>query len=43
MAHETQKNIHQILTFARLIKLNIMQKRPLNALAKPPNTPSPAN
>ena len=39
MAHKTQQNTTTITTFMRLIRLNIMHKRPLNSLTKP--TPRP--
>jgi len=39
MAHKTQQNIITITTFMRLIRLNIMQKRPLNSLTKPSPRP----
>jgi len=42
MAHQMQNNVRQILIFARLIKLNIMHKRPLGELAKQ-HKPPPFN
>lgn len=42
MAQATQKTIKQPLTFARLVKLNIMHKRTIDSL-KSPNQPPPKN
>ena len=39
MAQATQKNVKQPLAFARLVRLNIMHKRPINTLSKPLEPP----
>lgn len=38
-AHAAQKTIPQPLTFARLVRLNIMHRRPIADLIKPPPSP----
>ena len=42
IAHKTVEKGETITTFMRLLRLNLMQKRPLNALAKP-KIPPPTN
>ncbi len=39
IAHQTNVGLETITTFMRLIRLNLMQKRPINALAKPITKP----
>ncbi|MCG8562504.1 MAG: IS4 family transposase [Hyphomicrobiales bacterium] len=39
MAQATQKTVKQPLAFARLVRLNIMHKRPINTLSKPLEPP----
>jgi hypothetical protein len=39
MAHRAQKNVESALTFARLIRANIMHRRPLDSLATPKPPP----
>ena len=43
LAQATQKAVTSPLIFARLIRSNLMQRRPLDALLKPPEPPSHAN
>jgi len=44
LAHKTQQNVLTITTFMRLIRLKIMQKRPINSLEKPsPRPPTNQN
>ncbi len=38
-AHKTQDNVKTATTFLRLVRLNLMQKRPIDALAMPPTKP----
>jgi IS4 transposase len=40
LAQATQKAIHSPLAFARLVRLNLMHKRPLDRLLDPPTPPS---
>jgi Transposase DDE domain/Domain of unknown function (DUF4372) len=41
-AHAAQNNIHRPVTFVRLVRLNLMHRRPINALNKP-HIPPPIN
>jgi len=41
-AHQAQEAVKTRLTFTRLVRLNLMHKRPINDLARPP-TPPPAD
>lgn len=36
LAHAAQKNVHGLLTFARLVRANLMHRRPLDRLLDPP-------
>lgn len=39
LAHRAQNSVHSPLAFARLIRINLMHRRPLNRLAKPEPPP----
>jgi hypothetical protein len=41
LAHDANKIVASPLTFARLIRANLMQRRPIAELLKPPPTPEP--
>jgi IS4 transposase len=36
LAHGTQRTVHSLLTFARLVRANLMHRRPLDHLLRPP-------
>jgi IS4 transposase len=36
LAHAAQRTVHSLLSFARLVRANLMHKRPLNRLLEPP-------
>ena len=38
LAHAAQRNVHGLLTFARLVRANLMHRRPLDRLLDPPPT-----
>ncbi len=40
-AHAAQKAVARPLTFARLVRLNLMHRRPIDKLTTPPNPPKP--
>lgn len=40
-AHAAQKAVARPLTFARLVRLNLMHRRPVDKLTRPPNPPTP--
>ncbi len=40
-AHAAQKAVARPLTFARLVRLNLMHRRPIDELTTPPNPPTP--
>jgi hypothetical protein len=40
-AHATQHAVARPLTFARLVRLNLMHRRPVDKLTTPPNPPTP--
>ncbi|RST86998.1 IS4 family transposase [Aquibium carbonis] len=40
-AHAAQKAVARPLTFARLVRLNLMHRRPIDELTTPPNPPRP--
>ena len=41
LAHDANKIVESPLAFARLIRTNLMQRRPIADLLKPPPTPAP--
>src|SRR5260370_4552259 len=41
LAHDANKIVASPLTFARLIRANLMHRRPIADLLKPPPTPEP--